>query len=147
MTFDRKITVISVALAVIASVAASLQSYVSWKGRNDPLRSTVLAEIARDCRDIAIDAGNSMAKNVPSDYTRQMLAYAAALDLLITAIETSRQMAIQAEVEKFLDDDFDQAADKAEYKPSKSANLKHEVEIRFMVNLNDKCAQVIEKQL
>jgi hypothetical protein len=146
MTFDRKLTLVSVVFAGVASLAATVQSYLSWSGRNDALRSAVLAEIAKDCHDIVIDAGNSLAPTVPPDYTQKMMEKATALDLLVNAIDSTYRP-IYGEVESFLDDEFDRAAEKDGLQPGKAEAFKQEVEQRFIVNLTFKCSEVIRKQL
>lgn len=146
MNFERKITILSVGVAIVATLAASVQSYVSWRGRNDPLRSAVMGEIAKDCHDIALDARNRVPTPGSSAYIQQMFARASALDLLIDALGTPNQMTIYSEVQTFLDSEFDQAAIKDGLAAGKPAP-KNEVELRFMVTLADTCRRVIRDQL
>jgi enolase len=147
MTFDRTVTVISITVAVIASLAASVQSFISWKGRNDPLISSVLAEVAKDCHDLANEAGNAVGRTVPGEYTQRLSAEAAALDLLIDAIDPMNRRQIGTAVEIFLDEEFDRVAASTNPPSEKTPMQKRDVEIRFMVNLNNRCSEVIRKQL
>jgi hypothetical protein len=103
-----------------------------------------LAEIAKDCHDLAIDAGNSIGtKDSSQAFVQTMLSKASAIDLLIDAINTPHGMTVFSEVSKFQDEEFDQVAISDGLEKGKPA-AKNEVEIRFMVNLTDTCRQAIK---
>jgi hypothetical protein len=46
------VAVISLLLACVAATASSIQSYVSWQGRNDLLRSTLIADGFKSCGEV-----------------------------------------------------------------------------------------------
>jgi hypothetical protein len=149
MTFDRKVTLISVGFAVVASLAGTFQGYISWRGRNDALKSAVLAEIAKDCHDIALDAGKSVEATDQAKYASEMSAKASAVDLLIDAIQSNvgPTVTVYSEVSKYLDEKFDQVAAKDGLAPAKAEDKTSSPEIRFMVNLADTCRKVIKEQI
>jgi hypothetical protein len=139
MTFDRTITVLSMAVAVIASLAASVQGYVSWRDRNDALTSAVFAEVAKGCHDIALEARNTIGKNVPDNKKAQLLDDAMSLDILVNAIGPDNHNEITSEVQKFISEEI-QA-------PDSPPNALFDVDIHFVVSLNAKCTEIIRKKL
>jgi hypothetical protein len=55
MSVDRILTILSVIVASFATIASTVQAYVSWQGRNDILRSIVLTELNSKCADLNRD--------------------------------------------------------------------------------------------
>lgn len=109
-----------------------------------------MGEIAKDCHDIAIDAASAPEKNASTQYTRGMLAKAAALDILVDAIEPSNTYQIESQVEKYLDDSLDAAAISADAVTPKTSDkhiIKNQAEYLFIANLNSTCSAIIRKQM
>ena len=120
-----------------------------WRVRNDPLRSAVMGEIAKDFP-TSERCGQCVGKECSTEYTRGMLAKAAALDILVDAIEPSNKYQIQSQVEKYLDNSLDAVAISADAVTPKTANthiIKNQAEFLFIANLNLTCTAIIGKQI
>jgi hypothetical protein len=52
----QSINNLAVIVASIAALAGSVQAYVSWLGRNDTLKASILAEVVRQCSNIHVSS-------------------------------------------------------------------------------------------
>ena len=109
-----------------------------------------MAEIAKSCHDIAIDAAKAPVKGTSISYTNEMLAKAAALDILVNAIEPANRYQIQSQVEKYLDNSFDATAISVDLdtpKKAEKSTIKNQEAFAFIANLNLTCSAIIRKQI
>jgi hypothetical protein len=141
MTFDRLITIASVAVAVIASVAASVQSYVSWSGRNDTLNSAALGQVVGVCHDTAYKIGTvSAIKNFSIEQMQDIQAQLGALDVVVSAIYPSEQNPMQSIFEEYAHDAL--SADL-----NATSDELRNIRTRFISKLRSKCTEIIQRQL
>jgi hypothetical protein len=138
MTFDRTLTIISVVLAALAAIAATVQSYVSWDGRRDFLTATALSQVVKGCHDVAYDARSIVLAKDPitREAENRLYASAAALDVVVDAIFPGDHFQIQTELSSFLSDSLQAPL---------NANDRtiQDVRVRFLTTLGLKCRDII----
>jgi hypothetical protein len=141
MTFDRTITVISVAVAVIASLAATVQSYISWSGRNDTLNSAALGQVVSVCHDTACKVGTvSTIKNFSIEQMQDIQAQLGALDVVVAAIYPTEQQPMQSIFGEY-------ARDALGADLNTTSDELRNIQTRFIVKLRSKCTETIQQQL
>jgi len=137
MTFDRTITVISVTVAMIASLAATVQSYVSWKGRYDSLKSAALSEVAKECHDLSRQVFLAMSedKYPTAEQLMDIGANLSSLDTVVSAISPEHNEHLQAELIRYINDSISAHKD---FSPASRAE-----EVNFLENIRQRCANII----
>jgi hypothetical protein len=55
MSFERIISIAGLFAVAVAAGASAFQGYISWDGRKESLRATVLAQIVKSCADFISD--------------------------------------------------------------------------------------------
>lgn len=141
MTFDRKITLVSIAFAIVASVAASLQSYLAWRGRNDALTSAALGQVVGACHDVAYKVSTiSAMRDFSTEQMQDIEAQLGALDVVVDAIYPSEHLPMQKIFEDF-------ATDALHADLNATSNELKNIRVRFVVDLRAKCTEIIQRQI
>jgi hypothetical protein len=142
MTIDRTITIISVVVAIVASTAGTVQSYVSWNARNNTLTSAALGQVVKSCHDIAVVASSLIftKRGTESEKIDLLNSNVAGLDVVVAALYPKDNAPFRTEVSDFLHEMIQAPLDD-------DRMAIQEIQIRFTGKLASRCSEIIRRQL